>query len=153
MCGLTVLAMLRVNLLGVPQQVAKVVNEGNLLPDSYVLQLLQQRLAEGARKGEEGVLLDGFPRTRAQAEALLTFSDVQLALNLHLREEVGAVRTGTLPRTPGVLGAEKSAEFLLHVWGTPSPLLCTLGPRGWPSCMAPGIIPDSAGHPLAWRPL
>ena len=76
-------------------QVAKVVNEGNLLPDSYVLQLLQQRLAEGARRGEEGVLLDGFPRTRAQAEALLTFSDVQLALNLHLREEVGAACVGT----------------------------------------------------------
>lgn len=54
-----------------------------------VLQLLQNRLSEGARKGEEGVLLDGFPRTRNQAEALLTFADVQLALNLSLREEVG----------------------------------------------------------------
>lgn len=64
------------------------VDKGNLLPDSYVLQLLQKRLADGARRGEDGVLLDGFPRTRSQAEALLTFSDVQMALNLHLREEV-----------------------------------------------------------------
>ena len=32
--------------------------------------------------------MDGFPRTRNQAEALLTFADVQLALNLSLREEV-----------------------------------------------------------------
>ena len=54
----------------------------------FVLQLLQKRLSDGARKGEEGVLLDGFPRTRNQAEALLTFADVQLALNLSLREEV-----------------------------------------------------------------
>ena len=53
-----------------------------------VPQLLQKRLADGARVGEEGVLLDGFPRTRSQAEALLTFADVQLALNLSLREEV-----------------------------------------------------------------
>ena len=51
-------------------------------------QLLQQRLAAGRARGEGGVLLDGFPRTRSQAETLLRFSDVQLALNLHLREEV-----------------------------------------------------------------
>lgn len=55
-----------------------------------VLQLLRKRLSDGARKGEEGVLLDGFPRTRNQAEALLTFADVQLALNLSLREEVAS---------------------------------------------------------------
>ena len=53
-------------------------------------QLLQQRLAAGRARGEGGVLLDGFPRTRSQAETLLRFSDVQLALNLHLREEVRA---------------------------------------------------------------
>ncbi|KAK9918157.1 hypothetical protein WJX75_001766 [Coccomyxa subellipsoidea] len=70
------------------RKVADVVNAGDLLPDSYVLQLLQNRLREGARRGEEGVLLDGFPRTRSQAESLLTFSDVQLALNLSLREDV-----------------------------------------------------------------
>ena len=54
-------------------------------------QLLQQRLAAGRARGEGGVLLDGFPRTRSQADSLLRFSDVQLALNLHLREEVCAV--------------------------------------------------------------
>ncbi len=58
---------------------------------SVFVQLLQKRLQEGARRGEEGVLLDGFPRTRAQAESLLTFSDVQLALNLSLREDVSAL--------------------------------------------------------------
>ena len=62
-----------------------------LIRRSVILQLLQNRLREGARRGEEGVLLDGFPRTRSQAESLLTFSDVQLALNLSLREDVSAL--------------------------------------------------------------
>lgn len=94
-------------------QVAKVVNQGNLLPDQYVLELLKKRLSEGARKGEEGVLLDGFPRTRNQAESLLTFADVQLALNLSLREEV-------LPfcqfEVPLLLTWTRSAESCVNAW-------------------------------------
>ncbi|KAK9830061.1 hypothetical protein WJX72_009495 [[Myrmecia] bisecta] len=69
-------------------RVAQIVNAGNLLPDSLILELLQNRLAEGAARGEQGVLLDGFPRTRAQAEALTHFTDVQLAVNLSLQDKV-----------------------------------------------------------------
>ena len=70
-------------------------------------QLLQQRLAAGRARGEGGVLLDGFPRTRSQAETLLRFSDVQLALNLHLREEV---RAGcSTSRWPAVWGLQLGA--------------------------------------------
>ena len=75
----------------------------------FVLQLLQNRLSEGARKGEEGVLLDGFPRTRNQAEALLTFADVQLALNLSLREEVGLML-----RLPCIQGLLKETLFVFY---------------------------------------
>ena len=46
---------------------AEITGKGQLLPDELVLRLLQRRLAEGAAAGERGVLLDGFPRTRAQA--------------------------------------------------------------------------------------
>lgn len=40
------------------------------------------------REGSGGWILDGFPRTRPQAEALLGVARPHLALNLALREEV-----------------------------------------------------------------
>ena len=52
------------------------------------MQLLQERIDIGRESGETGCLLDGFPRTLLQAEALPSFTDVQLAVNLSLREEV-----------------------------------------------------------------
>lgn len=43
-------------------------DKGELVPDSVVVDLVVSRLSEGDTK--EGYLLDGFPRTQAQAEAL-----------------------------------------------------------------------------------
>jgi adenylate kinase len=43
-------------------------NAGKLVPDSVVIGLVEERLAEADAK--EGFILDGFPRTLAQAEAL-----------------------------------------------------------------------------------
>ncbi len=54
-------------LLAAVRQMAEVTARGALLPDDMVLALLRGRLARGAAAGERGVLLDGFPRTRAQA--------------------------------------------------------------------------------------
>jgi adenylate kinase len=47
-------------------QMRSIVDAGELLPDSLMLEVLNQRLAAGQAAGEAGVLLDGFPRTRAQ---------------------------------------------------------------------------------------
>ena len=47
-------------------QMAEVVNSGALLPDGLILDVLHSRLHSGRAAGEKGVLLDGFPRTRAQ---------------------------------------------------------------------------------------
>ena len=54
----------------------------------FCVQLLEKRLQDGQGKGELGVLLDGFPRTRRQAQMLALIADTQLAVNLSLRPEV-----------------------------------------------------------------
>ena len=70
-------------------EMAEVTKAGRLLPDQMVLTLLQQRLAAGSAAGERGCMLDGFPRTLAQAQ-LLDASGIAVthAVNFHLREDV-----------------------------------------------------------------
>src|SRR5258706_9219750 len=49
-------------------EVAPIMAAGDLVPDELVVRVIESRLAEPDAK--LGVLLDGFPRTRPQAEAL-----------------------------------------------------------------------------------
>lgn len=49
-------------------QAKAAVDSGTLVPDEVVVDLVEQRLSD--RKPEQGFILDGFPRTVAQAEAL-----------------------------------------------------------------------------------
>ncbi|KAL3135764.1 hypothetical protein ABBQ32_007327 [Trebouxia sp. C0010 RCD-2024] len=65
-----------------------IVAKGDLLPDEMILQLLEKRIEDGQAQGELGALLDGFPRTRRQAQMLALIADTQLAVNLSLRPEV-----------------------------------------------------------------
>ena len=48
-------------------EVKPIVESGSLVPDDLMINLIRERLADDAR---EGFILDGFPRTMAQAEAL-----------------------------------------------------------------------------------
>ena len=60
---------------------------------SFTLQLLESRMSRGQDEmGEEKFLLDGFPRTASQAELLVESTDVRLAVNMHLREDVSLCR-------------------------------------------------------------
>lgn len=47
------------------RQVAPILEEGGLVPDDLTIELIRERLAD-----EDAFVLDGFPRTVAQAEAL-----------------------------------------------------------------------------------
>ncbi|PKA59427.1 putative adenylate kinase 1, chloroplastic [Apostasia shenzhenica] len=70
------------------RQLADIVNQGQLVPDEIIIELLSKRLEKGVAKGESGFILDGFPRTIRQAEILDGVTDIDLVVNLKLREEV-----------------------------------------------------------------
>lgn len=52
-------------------------NRGELVPDDVMLAMVRERAT-----GQGGVLLDGFPRTLAQAEGLARFLPVHVVVNL-----------------------------------------------------------------------
>ncbi len=52
----------------VGRQAQDYMDRGNLVPDAVVIEVAQERLSQG--DAESGFVLDGFPRTTAQAEAL-----------------------------------------------------------------------------------
>ncbi|WOK92828.1 putative adenylate kinase 6, chloroplastic [Canna indica] len=69
------------------QQLAEIVNHGQLVSDEIILRLLSKRLEDGEAKGESGFILDGFPRTIRQAEKLEEVTEIDLVVNLKLRED------------------------------------------------------------------
>jgi adenylate kinase len=67
---------------------SEITSKGQLLPDAMILDILKGRVEKGIEEGERGFLLDGFPRTEAQAEELRKFTEVQQVMNLGLREDI-----------------------------------------------------------------
>ena len=51
------------------ERVKSIMSEGGLVPDDVVIKLIEEKISQGAA----GYVLDGFPRTPAQAEALEQF--------------------------------------------------------------------------------
>jgi len=61
-------------------------DRGELVPDEIIIQLLKERLEKP--DCEKGYILDGFPRTIQQAEALEEISKIDLVLNLNVPDEI-----------------------------------------------------------------
>lgn len=68
------------------KELAEIVNQGKLVSDEIIINLLSKRLEMGEAKGESGFILDGFPRTVRQAEILDEVADIDLVVNLKLPE-------------------------------------------------------------------
>ena len=59
---------------------------GQLVPDEVVIALVKERLAMDDCRN--GYILDGFPRTVEQAEALSAFADLDAVIDLDVADEV-----------------------------------------------------------------
>jgi adenylate kinase len=62
------------------------VSSGELVPDETVIELVKNRLEEPDCK--KGFLLDGYPRTVPQAEAMMNFKKIDAALNFVAPDKV-----------------------------------------------------------------
>lgn len=67
-------------------------DNGQLVPDSIVIEIAKERLQ--ANDCKNGYVLDGFPRTVAQAEALDTIADINFVINIDVKDEVIINRLG-----------------------------------------------------------
>ena len=72
------------------RQVAATINRGSLVADHVTVALIRERLA--ADDVRRGYLLDGFPRTIAQAEALQEFNDVRAVVSLEVADHLAVLR-------------------------------------------------------------
>ena len=67
-------------------QAKSYMDKGELVPDEVVIAMVKERLAEA--DCQNGYILDGFPRTVAQAEAMEEFATIDLALNIDVPAEL-----------------------------------------------------------------
>lgn len=67
--------------------VKEILAKGDLVPDEVTVNMVKARLEEDDLKEKAGYILDGFPRTVAQADALETFSKLDAVINFVLSEE------------------------------------------------------------------
>ena len=72
------------------REVAATIKRGELVADQVTVALIRERLA--AKDAGRGYLLDGFPRTIAQAGALQAFSDVSAVINLDVSDDLAVLR-------------------------------------------------------------
>lgn len=61
------------------------IDRGLLVPDDVVIDIVRERLAQEDCKG--GYLLDGFPRTVVQAQALAQFAEIDIVIDIEVSDE------------------------------------------------------------------
>jgi len=65
-------------------------DKGQLVPDDVVVKIVESRLKEP--DCQKGFMLDGFPRTLAQAEALDKLADIDIVLNISVTPSIVLTR-------------------------------------------------------------
>ena len=67
------------------KQVKEILASGNLVPDEITIKMVENRLKEN--DAASGYILDGFPRTIAQADALASMSDIDYVVNFVIERD------------------------------------------------------------------
>jgi adenylate kinase len=68
------------------KRVQGIMEKGELVPDSLTVELVRERLAKPDAQG--GYILDGFPRTVAQADALAEFQKIDAVIDFSISDEL-----------------------------------------------------------------
>jgi len=93
------------------KKVKEIVGRGDLVPDELTVSLVRERLTQA--DAQKGYILDGFPRTIPQAEALEKFQKLDAVVNFSISDEQVVKRLS---------GREicKSCGAIYHVTNMPS---------------------------------
>ena len=72
------------------KKVESYLKSGQLVPDDVVIEALKEKIQE--KEGRTGFILDGFPRTIQQGEALEKISKIDAVINLQVPERIIVAR-------------------------------------------------------------
>lgn len=92
-------------------QVKDILNSGSLIPDELTIELVKARLQEQDAAG--GYILDGFPRTLAQAEAFNQFARIDAVVNFTVEDPEVIIKRLTGRRIC------KSCNAIYHIYTNP----------------------------------
>jgi len=67
------------------KQAKSYIDAGELVPDQVIIEMVKERISKP--DAASGFLLDGFPRTRQQAEALGTFATLDAVININVPDD------------------------------------------------------------------
>ena len=73
-------------------QVQPLLSSGQLIPDTVIAEAIERELKERSQNGNIGFILDGFPRTVAQAKLLDSFTTIDIALHITLARWVAVAK-------------------------------------------------------------
>jgi adenylate kinase len=127
-------------------------DSGDLLPDEVMLRVIEERLGQPDVKAH-GFLLDGFPRTLGQAEALVGLTPIDVAVNLDVPEDIVLERMlgrGRADDTPEVISTRLgvyTAETVPAIeWFDQKGLLVTVDGLGTPDEVAQRLVEAIDAH-------
>jgi adenylate kinase len=86
------------------KKVKSIIDSGNLVPDELTIALVKERLSKDDVK--KGFILDGFPRTISQAEALSKFEKIDIVVDFDIPDKEILIK-----RLSGRLTCRKCSEI------------------------------------------